>query len=530
MKISLLYKDINNKAPLMPGAEQTVYDLSLDRLTASLCQGEGNAEAVLSMLRAPLTNGADILYRQQILRDFDADRELLRSLSTLLTRYDKIKSDWVELRSGISHIGTAGADARLECACASLKVTAVFPRALSSFFSGVAEILSRDGIKSEGLVALRELCSDLVSDSSLGEIVDISDSFRYGEPSERSYEASITVTPELSVKECGIISSTVTESQRYRDNEQKKYARRLKELETLRSQKQILDSKSGAISRLLGTLLSDRSQDKNRTLPLPGSARENISDLLAAATEEIDSTLSAVTDSVYSMLHGIGAELRFYEGALSLMDSIRSGGLTLTYPEISEGECEYASLKDAYLLCEGKSGSDIIPNDFILNGDIDGMIVRGGNGTGKTVFLRSVGTAQLFAQAGLPVCADRARVAPRSGVFTHFSSAEEDFSVGDTAGRFEGEVRAVASIVDRLTPGALLLLNETFQTTAYAEGADAMAGILSVLPRLGTKYIFVTHLGTIGELADSSRVLMMKTQIISADGKTDGERYVLTSM
>ena len=191
----------------------------------------------------------------------------------------------------------------------------------------------------------------------------------------------------------------------------------------------------------------------------------------------------------------------------------------------------YASTMGALavdLLCEGKIGDEIIPNDLDLSADTDGMIVRGGNGTGKTVFLRSVGTAQLLAQAGLPVCADSARVAIRSGVYTHFSSAEEDFIAGDTAGRFEGEVRAVSAIIDVLTPGSLLLLNETFQTTSYAEGAEAMAGILSILPALGTKYIFVTHLGAIGDIGGSGRVKLMKTLITAPDGSTEGEKYVLS--
>lgn len=549
----------------MAGAEQTVYDLSLDRLVAQLCPGEGRADALLRTLKTPLTSAEDIVYRQHILQDLDSDRELLRSLSTLLTRYDKIKSDWVELRSGVAHISSAGAEARLECACASLKITAVFPRSLASFFGGIAELLNRPTLHSEGLTALRELCRSLVDDSSLGEIVEISDSFRYGEPSERSYRADIAVTPELEVGLCGIVSSEVCDNEREREAQRKKYLKRLRELDALRARKQNLDTKSRTLSKLLGSLFPpavrsdtngkndsdgrgtaehgnikqnsegravkefvDGRGTKVGTLPLPESARDDISTLLAAATEDIDRALTAVTDSIYSMLHGLGAELRFYEGALALMDSVRAGSLPLVYPEITESDCRCTALRDMYLLCEGKSGDGIIPNDLELSGDIYGMIVRGGNGTGKTVFLRSVGTAQLIAQAGLPVCADSARVAIRRGVYTHFSSAEEDFTAGDTAGRFEGEVRAVSAIMDVLTDGSLLLLNETFQTTAYAEGADAMAGILSVLPELGTKYIFVTHLGDIGDIDRDGHVKLMKTLITAPDGSTEGKKYVLS--
>ena len=254
MKISLLYGDPNKKPQPMAGAEQTVYDLSLDRLVAQLCPGEGRADALLRALKTPLTSAEDIVYRQHILQDIDSDRELLRSLSTLLTRYDKIKSDWVELRSGVAHISSAGAEARLECACASLKITAVFPRSLASFFGGIAELLNRPTLHSEGLTALRELCRSLVDDSSLGEIVEISDSFRYGEPSERSYRADIAVTPELEVGLCGIVSSEVCDNEREREAQRKKYLKRLRELDALRARKQNLDTKSRTLSKLLGSL------------------------------------------------------------------------------------------------------------------------------------------------------------------------------------------------------------------------------------------------------------------------------------
>ena len=55
-----------------------------------------------------------------------------------------------------------------------------------------------------------------------------------------------------------------------------------------------------------------------------------------------------------------------------------------------------------------------------------------------------------------------------------------------------------------------------------------MAGILSILPALGTKYIFVTHLGAIGDIGGSGRVKLMKTLITAPDGSIEGEKYVLS--
>ena len=99
-----------------------------------------------------------------------------------------------------------------------------------------------------------------------------------------------------------------------------------------------------------------------------------------------------------------------------------------------------------------------------------------------------------YMQAGLPVLAESATMSIRRGFFSHFSSAEEEFLKGDARGRFDQEAREIASILDRLTPYSLLLLNETFQTTSYKEGTKSIYDILRFMPKLKTKYVFVTHL------------------------------------
>ena len=65
---------------------------------------------------------------------------------------------------------------------------------------------------------------------------------------------------------------------------------------------------------------------------------------------------------------------------------------------------------------------------------------------------------------------------------------------GDVAGRFESEVKEVASIVNNIEPHSLVLFNETFQTTSYDEGKDAIYTILLLLTKINSQFIFVTHL------------------------------------
>jgi DNA mismatch repair ATPase MutS len=127
-------------------------------------------------------------------------------------------------------------------------------------------------------------------------------------------------------------------------------------------------------------------------------------------------------------------------------------------------------------------------------------LVVGDNNCGKTSFLRALGTAVLFAQNGLFVCAKEMKSSIYKAIFTHFSSAEDDFCETDAAGRFEGEVKEIAAIMDAIEPHSLVLLNETFQTTAYREGAQGMKEILQIFPDINCKYVFVTHMSAIFEI------------------------------
>ena len=142
---------------------------------------------------------------------------------------------------------------------------------------------------------------------------------------------------------------------------------------------------------------------------------------------------------------------------------------------------------DIHLIIEGLDRESIVTNDIRIEKDTDGVLFRGPNTSGKTSLLRAIGTAQIFAQAGLPVTAAAANISIRNAVYTQFSSAEKEFNVGDVAGRFEGG-SGDSRILDNLVPYSLILLNETFQTTAYAEGAEGIQHILEVLPRAKTKF------------------------------------------
>ena len=453
MKYSILYKT--------PQGQQTsslIYDLSIDRCIANLSKDLRKNDYFCRILSSPLTRVEDILYRRSILSDFCKNTALFSELKTLFTRYDKLKADWLELKgSGERVSAERGSEAMLDYVYSSLKVTALFPKTILSFFSSIVEAFEGYEVVSEGLTSLRDYAKHLLENKSLKQIEDIASHFMYNTPSDYDFELVCSIGDALNCVSAEICS--------VKEREKKKNP--------------------------LLSILSKKKTKEGVTENQSDDARGYALEILGEAMYQTDRLLSDVTDAIYDSLYGISRELDFYEVALVYTDFLKNSGKPYCYPELTKGQISANELYDLFLLTEGKC--EVYPNDADFTG-YNGVLIRGKNNTGKTTFLRSVATAQLFCQAGLPVAAAAASFPVFSGIYTHFSSAEEEFEKGDVSGRFEGEVKAVAAIMDNITDGSLVILNETFQTTAYDEGSQAIYGILRAMTKLNCHYIFVTHL------------------------------------
>jgi len=506
MKYSLLYKNIPSDVYENSNPFDVIYDLSIDRTVSMMTNDMRRVDFFLSVLRRPLTDVSDVIYRQQLFSDFIASRELFDALKLIFTRYDKIKSDWVELRSGIFPAGAgANSEALLEYTFSSLKVTSIFPRTIISFYESICETLDKYDIKSEALISIRDYCRSMTSNNSLNEIADIASLFQYHAPEDFDFAVLCEFDETLLLTGCELCG--ITEHKKKKQNALGK-----------------LFAKKGPLPDTVDEVSTERE------------AIDNARFILTEALYHIDTTLTAITNNVYEVFHGFSRELMFYEVALSCAQFLSDADVPLCLPEVLPMEAdiiEAKGLRDMFLAAGGKKGDDIIPNDMCYDGSTAGILIRGMNNTGKTTFLRSVGIAQIFGQAGLPVCADSARISIREAVFTHFSSAEEEFVTGDTSGRFEGEVKEMAKMIDNLRPYSLIILNETFQTTAYSEGASGIYNIITVFPRMKSKFIFVTHLLKLFDMCgdgitqDGKKIRLMETTLTKDDGK---QPYIITDI
>lgn len=462
-----------------------LYDLSLDRAVKNIVSDKRRADYFISVLEKPLTKTENIIFRQQIFEDLCTIDGLMDSLKTLFSRYDKIKSDWQEMKlSAVNGRGSEiNSEALLEYAFSSLKITAIFPSTIASFFGTIGTTLSEYPIKSEGLCSIRDWCKNMSENEALSELVDISQRFRHKTPQDFDFSIVFSLDHALKLLSCDI--SDITEKKQ-----------------------------SSGLAKLFSK--GKNKDDVEITAALSEPGEDPLSDaqyILNEALSRIDAALTKVTGDVYDAFFGLSSELMFYEAGLAYYQKALTDGVPVVMPTVLGEESDKfdaKGLRELVLLSNGHGGKTV-PNDLCLTDKQSGLLVKGLTDSGKTVYLRSIGAAQLFAQAGLPILAESAEISIRRGFFSHFSSAEEEFLIGDAKGRFDQEAREIAAILNKLTPYSFLLLNETFQTTSYKEGTESIYNILRFMPKLKTKYVFVTHLTALFGYMENEKAILAHT-------------------
>ena len=492
MKFSLLYRQYDDEArlaenPLAEDMSNAIYDLSIDKAVNAFCRNKESFQYFMEALKAPLTDVEDIKYRQDILLDFIAMPKLLEELRLIFKSYDSLQSDWHEMRSSIYVYGVPNTTRGiLDATYESLKVTAGFARSTVSYFRSIHDTIEKYEVKSEGLRGIQSFCAEMTENASLDEIGQISACFQRDTVDAYAFKIRAETDDTLQLRR-----ASLTEAVELTGN-----------------------SLGKSLKKLFGGLGKGGQQaDTGAEIDMGEFHLEDAQTVLNEALYELYLVLSGITGNIYEFFRGLSGELSFYDTGLKLCRYLSAAGMPMCMPKLLPMEADTFRANDLYdiqLLIEGLGRDEIVTNGVRIEQDMDGMLIRGTNSSGKTAYVRAIGTTQIFAQAGLPVCASAANISVRSAVFTQFSSSEKDFHIGDVAGRFEGEVQEMAQIMDHLQPCSLVLLNETFQTTAYSEGAEGMRHILAAIARSGSKYVFVTRLLHLFANMDPARVRMVE--------------------
>ena len=197
------------------------------------------------------------------------------------------------------------------------------------------------------------------------------------------------------------------------------------------------------------------------------------------------------------ILHELSDQLRPQAAAiannawiLGHMDFIRGKYLYLQdkkaiIPEISDNQTlQLLNVRHPLLI-------NPVANDLRFDEDLTVIVITGPNTGGKTVMLKTLGLAQLMAQSGLPILADKGS---RVAIFQEiFADIGDEQSIEQSLSTFSSHMTHIVEILNTADSNSLVLVDELGAGTDPQEGASLAMAILEHLRLSQIKTMATTH-------------------------------------
>jgi hypothetical protein len=234
---------------------------------------------------------------------------------------------------------------------------------------------------------------------------------------------------------------------------------------------------------------------------------------------QVADAVARSADHVQSFFTMLRLELAFYLGCINLRAWLDQKGEPTCYPEpIAESELSLTA-EGIYDVCLTLHVDDtVIANDVGADGN-SLVMITGANQGGKSTLLRALGLAQLMMQSGMFVGAESFRANVCSGVCTQYKH-EEDVTM--EGGKLDEELRRMSELVERITPHAIVLCNESFASTNEREGSEIARQIVRAMLARQIKVLYVTHTYDLAHSLHAQR--LDSALFLRAQREPDGRR------
>jgi DNA mismatch repair protein MutS len=227
---------------------------------------------------------------------------------------------------------------------------------------------------------------------------------------------------------------------------------------------------------------------------------------ITGAEEKILAIELHLYEKLLSFLQGSIAPIQINGHLLATLDCLlcfATNALSYNYkkPQLHEGpELDMKGSRHPVIERQLPAGEPYIPNDLLLDSTNQQIIIlTGPNMSGKSALLRQTALITLMAHMGSFVPCDIAKIPLTDKIFTRVG-ASDNLSGGEST--FMVEMNETASIINNITPGSLILLDEIGRGTSTYDGISIAWSIAEYLHNSphAPKTLFATHYHELNEL------------------------------
>ena len=429
----LFAKGSSKKTALL--SSNTIKDIALNELIDHM-GGDAEERDIIKKLMSQIpTDPNDMIFRQNIIKDLIANKELCASMSDILTRIKTLK-----LFSGVRKAANER-DNSLYTLVQTLRELMVYVDVIEDLYS---ELLAGN-ISSEGLTQLKDSLEAIIKDETFAKAKDDIRLMHEDLSNVRAAVIGVNFTPDFDIERVSTIEFVP-------------YG--------LRSKYTIMDV--AAATKLSTPTHRVRYEDALLSAITPKMEKH-----LKSHFFEVKRTLTKYANYDSSFLVEMYEGLAFYLRSAKLARRLKDKGYTITIRLAFKGETE------------------IVKNDFAFTQDERIFILTGPNRGGKTIVEQALGLISVMMSLGMFVTADTCTGLPFGNILTHFP-IDENLTIN--YGRLGEAAVRIKDIVKSSDDNTLILFNETFSTTSASDGLYLSKDLLRILKEKGAYVIFNTHI------------------------------------
>ena len=468
--MDILYKSAEQPFNELP--EESVKDIALRELIDHMSGIAEEKEILKSIMVKLPADPADMIYRQDIIKDLTGNRKLADAVK------DSISSIKVLQYYGGASKRMREKDDSLASLLETLREIKVYVEVVEKLYSA----LSENEIHSEGLISLRDELKAIAEDENFVAVKPDIEKIHDDLSTVRGAIVGVSLTPDMDIE-----SVSALEFVNFKP----------------RSKYSIIDM---AIDGKINT---------------PGRRFKHIDPLIVAMTPhmkkhiwkhvgEIKALVKKHSSYDSKLLTGLYNGLVFYLAAADMGKRLEAEGFTLTFPEIKDEPFAMKGLYNIRLALKGQK--EIVKNDFVFENKEKIFILTGPNRGGKTILEQGLGLISVMTSLGMSVTADSCTGMPFGSILTHFP-IDENLTIN--YGRLGEEAIRIKSIVSKADERSLILFNETFSTTSAADALYLSKDLLRILKEKGAAVIFNTHIHELANAIDEMNGWEGESDIVS---------------